>query len=368
MSTENNLTTTDGVVTYLSSTPFCAESIEKLAGGTTNFVFRVKLKTPFEGRKTVVVKHGRAITISGLDEPLEFSADRQNFEVGVLQRAHKHLPTNAGVVIPAILFHDAPNHFIVMDDAGPGTLTLKQRILDGTVTPEQATTIGKELAIFLARLHDWGTQDTESRTWMAANVIARKVAAYSTYGRIERTLDGPSSPPSVRDPPLRAAFSQEVQETVTEVVRVRIDQTMNDEGIVTMGDVWPGNMLVRDDGSVMLVDWEMAKNNHPGFDVGQLLGDLRVLLHWRPDRRDLVEPLIRAILTTYARHRGDGDWLSIAASHVGVHLVSWGPWIPYPEVNPDGLRSLVGHGIHLIYDGYKQNWNPETLAERVLRV
>jgi len=279
---------------------------------------------------------------------------------------HEHIDLGAGVLTPEIHLHDEANHLIVMDDAGSSSIPLKQRILDATLTTEQTARIGKDLAVFLARLHAWGLSDTSAKTWMADNKVACEVAALTTYGRILPALDGTFTLPELKDPPLRDEISQEILDTVTEVVRVRTEQIVNPTGGITMGDVWPGNMLVRPDDRILFVDWEMAKLGVPGCDIGQMLGDLRVLLHWTPDRRDIVEPLVRGLLDEYTRLNGAGDWLSIAASQIGVHCLSWGPWIPYPDRTREGLRKLAAIGVGLIVDGYKQDWTAQTLADRVL--
>lgn len=60
----HDLTTSEGVQVYLSTTQFAASKVERLNGGYGNFTYRAWLKTPVQeeggdGRliETVVVKH-----------------------------------------------------------------------------------------------------------------------------------------------------------------------------------------------------------------------------------------------------------------------------------------------------------------------
>lgn len=55
----HDLTTAEGTLAYLASTTFASSSAVKLSGGNTNFLYRCHLETPFQGRKTVTVKHSK---------------------------------------------------------------------------------------------------------------------------------------------------------------------------------------------------------------------------------------------------------------------------------------------------------------------
>ena len=46
--------------TYLTGTLFAAsDRIETVSGGSANYVYRIWLDTPFEGRKTLILKHAK---------------------------------------------------------------------------------------------------------------------------------------------------------------------------------------------------------------------------------------------------------------------------------------------------------------------
>lgn len=54
-----DLTLPQGVHDYLSKTPFASAEVIPLSGGTANYVYRLWLKIPHEGRDSLVLKHAR---------------------------------------------------------------------------------------------------------------------------------------------------------------------------------------------------------------------------------------------------------------------------------------------------------------------
>ena len=59
MASDLDLTNQEDVLRYLADTPFASTKVEALSGGNANYIFRLHLKTPFEGRETLVMKHGK---------------------------------------------------------------------------------------------------------------------------------------------------------------------------------------------------------------------------------------------------------------------------------------------------------------------
>jgi len=68
-----DLTTADGVLAYLATTPFASTSAEQLSGGNTNFVFRLQLSTPHQGHQTLILKHARAYVANNTNFSLPVS-------------------------------------------------------------------------------------------------------------------------------------------------------------------------------------------------------------------------------------------------------------------------------------------------------
>lgn len=65
----------DDVLRYLSETPFASSQAEPLCGGTINYVFRLYLRIPYGGMRTLIMKHGKGWP-SG-HETYSFSVERQ---------------------------------------------------------------------------------------------------------------------------------------------------------------------------------------------------------------------------------------------------------------------------------------------------
>lgn len=70
-----DLTEPQDVHDYLSKTPFASTEVIPLSGGTANYVYRLYLKNPYEGRDSLVMKHGRPYVKDYL--ALAFATERQ---------------------------------------------------------------------------------------------------------------------------------------------------------------------------------------------------------------------------------------------------------------------------------------------------
>ena len=70
-----DLTEPQDVHDYLSKTPFASTEVVPLSGGTANYVYRLYLKKPYEGRDSLVMKHGRPYIKDF--SALAFSTERQ---------------------------------------------------------------------------------------------------------------------------------------------------------------------------------------------------------------------------------------------------------------------------------------------------
>jgi 5-methylthioribose kinase len=73
MSQQFDLSTPQGVLAYLAQTRYASARADPLSGGTTNFVFRLHLNMPYEGRTTLILKHARPYVARRPDFPLPVS-------------------------------------------------------------------------------------------------------------------------------------------------------------------------------------------------------------------------------------------------------------------------------------------------------
>lgn len=70
-----DLTTPQGVHDYTRLSPFASTEVVPLSGGTANYVFRLQLKNPHEGRDSLVLKHARPYVKNY--QTLAFALERQ---------------------------------------------------------------------------------------------------------------------------------------------------------------------------------------------------------------------------------------------------------------------------------------------------
>ena len=111
-------------------------------------------------------------------------------------------PSSVSVSVPKIHLFDEEAHVIIMDDCGSSSTTLKQFILSARCTPNSVSSIGSTLGAFLAQLHVRGSGSApEIRGMFGANVQAKEISAWATYGRLVSTLSGEDALPAL-DPPL----------------------------------------------------------------------------------------------------------------------------------------------------------------------
>lgn len=71
----HDLLTPAGIADYLATTPFASTSVDALAGGCTDFVYRLRLHTPYQSMPTLVLKY--AAPHSVLHPSISLPMDRQ---------------------------------------------------------------------------------------------------------------------------------------------------------------------------------------------------------------------------------------------------------------------------------------------------
>ncbi|KAH9065611.1 kinase-like domain-containing protein [Lactarius vividus] len=358
---EFDLTTAEGVLAYLATTPFASASTKLLSGGLTNFVFRLQLKAPHEGRSTLILKHTRPYSATSPEFSLPVS--RQDFEVDALRGVRSWLPPDARVTVPVVHHFDSAMHAVIMDDAGPRAAPLKAALLAGHIPTPRAAALGTALGRFLRDLHTWGRR-TEAggklREELAANVFARDIYALITS----------PSPSSVTEPLGVPEETLRVLEALAERRGAQIRDIRGDT--LVMGDFWPGNILVgaEEEGPTLVVDWEIARPGLAGNDVGQFCAELATLRRLHPERAEAAGEVLKNFVHVY--FAGDDgpeaeETRRVALGHFGVHLAVWTPrteWSPAMQ----GKRSLVMHGMKCLVEGADPDriWTDEELVHRFM--
>ncbi|THH05169.1 hypothetical protein EW145_g4991 [Phellinidium pouzarii] len=355
---ELELSDPNDVLTYLADTPFASTRAESLTGGNANFVFRLHLAVPFEGRdQTLVLKHAKPWI--PMDKTIKFAVERQEFEAMALRHVRAFLPADALVTVPALHHYDSKRHVLIMEDCGPHGRTLKEILRDADVplSPHAARALGTALGRFLAVVHTQGSSDVELLNCVARNEEGKRLSALVTYGRLAAMLKGEGESAGLVEPPIAGAggLSEKDVEDVGALASETIQAMLDASTVFTMGDFWTGNIMVHlgDGGQVeraYVVDWEVAKPGLPFLDFGQFVAEMHTLRRCHSTAEGSVEEALSAYAKAYRKEMGtrvDDEYVRGAAAHIGAHLAVWTPrvstWGPKNKV-----REIVREGAEYL--------------------
>jgi len=273
-----------------------------------------------------------------------------------MNKVREILPSGSLARVPIIYLHDETNHVIIMEDAGRDTVNLKELLRrPNPPSPLTGAAIGRALGEFIATLHVWGKTDQgrASLDFFEGQPQARGICAWATYGRLVDTITGKSeSIPLIHDPPLQV--TSEELEKISKFAEERAEEMRSSRETMTMGDFWPGNMLVDLDRSgdgteelrkVFVVDWEVARPGVAAFDVGQFQAEIFTVRHFNPVCGPVSEALDTAFLEGYLSIRPELDRQK-AAQHLAMHLVIWTARVGWEPA--EKTRALVEHGLRSI--------------------
>lgn len=280
---------------YFVSKNIPVTNIEKLTGGTGNFIWRV---TNAQG-DTSIIKHAPPFIATYQEVP--FDIKRMNFEVKALQKLRAILPIDPLINIPTLQFHDDEANVIGLEDVGDKTL--KDLYEDPRLDIEL---LGRRLGLWLARLHSSTT--TGELKYGFRNETAKKMSAQSwLYEQLAGTLEIYGF-----DPALGHRISQKYGTS-----------RLNDEACICHGDLNPPNIVFREEhlesGKATVIDWEMARIGNGATDIGQLAAEFYFLDRFRRGRG-----LLKAFLEAYVAERplSRSDAVRVAV-HFGTHVAFW---------------------------------------------
>lgn len=285
------------------------------------------------------------------------------------------LSDDAIATIPRIHLFDEAVHLIIMDDCGKSTLTLKQLMLQDPPPISIAHDIGKGLGEFLGRLHTWGVDpDASNHAYFDTNEQGKMVTGFVTYGRLVSTLSGKDNLSALTDPDLQ--IPQSKIDIISGIATKRINAVNTFHQTLTMGDFWPGNILVRlgeenDHRSlerIYVLDWELSKPGIAGLDVGQFTAEMHLLRRFSPAQDESVSAALSSFLKSYRASFSvvDEELARVAAVHVGAHLVTWTPRVPWG--GKELTRQVVLEGTDYIVNGYQgtREWLEKSIVEPLL--
>jgi tRNA A-37 threonylcarbamoyl transferase component Bud32 len=289
------ITTVDEIREYLILRNIHAVHIEKVTGGTGNFIWRIEIP---EGQRNII-KHA-APFIATYQEVL-FDVERMGFEVRALQILPSILPKDSLIKIPRLLFYDEQVNVLGLEDVGDKTLE------DLYEDPRlDAARVGRRLGTWLARLHTATSNGTVKHGFH--NQTSKKMSAQSwLYEQLPGTLK-------------RRGFDPALGERIHEQYGT---DNLNDEISLCHGDLNPSNLVFNERemeaGNLAVIDWEMARIGNGVTDLGQFAAEAYFLDHFRGGRG-----LLQAFLGAYVGERplSRTDIVRFVV-HFGTHVAFW---------------------------------------------
>jgi len=342
-----DLTLIQDVHDYLSKTPFASTEVTPLSGGTANYVYRLWLEIPYEGRDSLVLKHARPYV---KDIPtLAFVVERQDYEVEALRRVGAWVSPTSIVTVPKVHLFDRSSHVIIMDDSGVDSINLKAFMQEGKASLPMAEQIGIAIGEFIGGMHKWGRGNVELLDAVRGNEKAKAMSAWAYYGRLVSTLKGgsPLPLPKLSDPVLEIEKSD--MEVVEKVSEETTKAMLEAQDSFVMGDFWPGNIMVSlnqkgDLEHLYILDWELTKAGLPAIEIGQFCAEIHMLRRFNPE---VCQTTASLVLEHFFKAYGDIERRAFV--HMGVHMCVLGARVEWGE--KELTRQVVLEGLRMVVDG-----------------
>jgi 5-methylthioribose kinase len=280
--------TIDNAESYLRSRNWVSAGpvrVEPLSGGVSNLVLRVEcVGERFVLKQSRPQLRTRDAWFSDLD--------RIYREQEVMQALFDVLPP---LTVPRVLFVDRENYAFVMSHSPPSTVW-KESLLAGQID----LMMGERAGLVLGRMHQTSAHDPAFKAFRERTVFWQ-LRVDPFYLRVQQ-----------RRPEVAAALQP------------LIDSMMTRNEALCHGDYTPKNMLVHDQG-FMLVDYETAHFGDPAMDIGLFLAHLLLKAVRRPESRDSYFDLIRAFWRAYTpeiRFRPTAELERRGVAHWGANLLA----------------------------------------------
>ncbi|CAE6401450.1 unnamed protein product [Rhizoctonia solani] len=293
-----DLTTSQGVLDYLSNTQFAATDVERLAGGFTAFTYRASLSTPLEdGSTTLILKHYEVYV--AFSAGLKLESIRSDFEYNALVTLWDHglISRDSIVQVPRPIHYDRETRTIFLSDLGSDVVSLgvmfDERLQSVCGDSDQmeietmASTIGSALGDFLGRLHKWGTSAEHHQLFLHPHRRERIFALFCNLTA-------------------RSAAKFEVKEDWLEgMLSEELRKSSVEDRVLAMGDLSLNNILVHRIPDhrklyIYVVDWELCRPACPELDLGELTGTWLSFAHYRRINSDF--PFLPSLYKAYREH------------------------------------------------------------------
>lgn len=317
-----NILNTEQLKAYLDKlgdTEFDLNTLQLLAGGSANFLWRLLDRTG----KSIIIKHAEPYVKTA--PGLSFPVDRMDFENSAMVSLPGLFDANSIVSVAEVYQYDSHDHVLTMEDGGPRTL--KEAYADSDL---DITGFGEALGRWLAALHQ-RSKSTDIGDNQTAKSIYR--FAYTHLAGALRKYD--------QDPSLAAQIDTQYGSLL-----------QTDDECICHGDFWPGNVLINDGGRLKVVDWEMVRRGCGATDVGQFAAEAYLLDHFRGGKG-----LRAAFLKGYgASGELNSRFIKRVAIHMGVHLAFWPTRVSWGT--DQETKEIVGVGCRLMRQaiGEDEDW------------
>ena len=174
--------------------------------------------------------------------------------------------------IPKVLHVDYKNHVYMMTFVRDASDTWKSQMMRGVFNPESA----KSAAVLLRKIHEFSPKIDEkyqSEFKDQSFFIQLRIEAFHRF------------------------LIQKYPELQSDITKL-IDELCLEKTCLVHGDFSPKNMLVQDNGQIVLLDFEVAHWGNPVFDVAYCLGHL-MLKGWHLNKKNEIFNLISLFLDNY---------------------------------------------------------------------
>ncbi|KAL8640389.1 MAG: hypothetical protein Q9226_008754 [Calogaya cf. arnoldii] len=334
-------TTVEGLKRYLNANDIKYTNVEQIAGGTANYVFRV---SNANGARRIY-KHAEPY-IASSNGSIPFPVQRMDYEATAMHVVRDLLSEVSAVKVPRVRNYDRDAKVLVMSDAGNKTLKEAYGDLDIVDVAE----IGGALGEWLALLHN---KTREMSIGEGGNPIAKSIYRWS-YSHLAQVAE---------EYGLDVEFSEYIDRTYGSLLE-------KDDELVCHGDFWPGNVMINEEGTLTIVDWELCRRGCAETDVAQFAAEAYLLDRFRGGKG-----LMDAFLKAYRWKRNevgvdlteDRRFVKRVAVYMGVHLVFWPALVKWAEHSETRAVIELGHELMRRGDAEDMAWLCENLLGGLLR-
>ena len=237
--------------------------VSRLSGGVSCRVWKV------------VSTKGRWVLKQAL-EKLEVQADWFS-DVERLHREHQAMDQIGLIIpdsnVPKVLHVDYVNHIYMMTCAEEGAPTWKDLMMQGILNVETAKSAAKILSLIHAR------------SYLISDSLKQEFSNQKYFNQL-------------RIDPFHRFLIQKYPQ-LSKPIHQLIDELSLQKTCLVHGDFSPKNMLVQQDGEIVLIDFEVAHWGNPVFDMAYCLGHL-MLKCWHLKKYEKMLELIKSFLNHYS--------------------------------------------------------------------